>query len=151
MVAEAMSTEGPPATAVAPPATPTLPPTSTTAQGATPIPLPSPTAAPTTPSTAPPANTPAPTATVPPTPASEPSPAATATREPASEAIAYTVKPGDTLRGIAAQFEVSVDALFRYNVLSAEEADSLRPGQRLFIPPERAAAIHASAAQRPFT
>jgi LysM repeat protein len=59
------------------------------------------------------------------------------------------VKPGDTLRGIAAQFEVSVDALFRYNGLSTEEADSLRPGQRLFVPPQRGAEPQAPAAPRP--
>lgn len=46
----------------------------------------------------------------------------------------YTVQPGDTLRGIAAQFNVSVADLLRVNNLTAAQADSLRPGQVLTIP-----------------
>lgn len=47
----------------------------------------------------------------------------------------YTVKQGDTLRSIAAQFGVTVDALLSFNGLSAAEGDRLRPGQKLLIPP----------------
>ncbi len=66
---------------------------------------------------------------------SRPAPArATATRQPSSEPVAYTVRAGDTLRGIAERFDVSVERLVEYNGLSPAEADSLRPGQRLFIP-----------------
>lgn len=46
----------------------------------------------------------------------------------------YTVKKGDTLRSIAAQFDVSISALLRANDMTAEEADSLRIDQELVIP-----------------
>ena len=46
----------------------------------------------------------------------------------------YTVQAGDTLRGIAAQFNVSVPDLLRANNLTPAQADSLRPGQVLTIP-----------------
>ena len=81
---------------------------------ASPVPL-----APST--TEPPALTP----TEPPPPPREP---------PSSEVRAYFVKPGDTLRSIAEQFGISVDALLRFNGLSPAEGDQLRLGQRLYIP-----------------
>ena len=46
----------------------------------------------------------------------------------------YVVEPGDTLRGIAAQFDVTVDALLRFNGLTPAEGDQIRPGQTLLIP-----------------
>lgn len=70
-----------------------------------------------------------PTATLEPTlePTAEP------TEEPASQQT-YTVKPGDTLRSIAALFGVSVEALMDANDLTAAEADALQPGDTLLIP-----------------
>jgi LysM repeat protein len=44
------------------------------------------------------------------------------------------VQRGDTLRGIAAQFDVSVQALLEANNLTPEQADALRVGQELVIP-----------------
>jgi LysM repeat protein len=46
----------------------------------------------------------------------------------------YRVQPGDTLRSIAEQFNVSVQALLDANDLTPEEADSLRIDQELVIP-----------------
>jgi hypothetical protein len=46
----------------------------------------------------------------------------------------YTVQPGDTLRGIAQQFDVSVQAIIEANNLTPAQADSLRIGQELVIP-----------------
>jgi LysM repeat protein len=70
-----------------------------------------------------------PTATPePPTATPEPSPA-----EPEGPRR-YVVQPGDTLRSIAEQFGVSVQALLEANNLTPEEADSLRVGQELIIP-----------------
>jgi LysM repeat protein len=53
---------------------------------------------------------------------------------PAPAQQIYVVQPGDTLRGIAEQFEVSVEDLLAANGLSPEDADALRPGQELVIP-----------------
>jgi LysM repeat protein len=104
-----------------PTATPAEPPTElpTAAATAAPTALPTeePTAAPTEP---PPTATPTPE---PPTPT--PQPAARRT---------YVVQPGDTLRGIAEQFNVSVQALLEANNLTPEQADALRVGQELVIP-----------------
>ena len=58
-----------------------------------------------------------------------------ATRRPAPEPQAYIVREGDTLRSIAERFDISVDALLRYNGLSAAEGDALQLDQKLFIPP----------------
>jgi LysM repeat protein len=46
----------------------------------------------------------------------------------------YIVKPGDTLRGIAEQFNVTVAALLEANKLTPQAADSLKIGQELVIP-----------------
>jgi LysM repeat protein len=46
----------------------------------------------------------------------------------------YTVQPGDTLRSIAAQFNVGVQAIIDANKLTPAQADSLRVGQVLVIP-----------------
>jgi LysM repeat protein len=78
--------------------------------------------------------TPAPTATP------EPTPEPTATPEPPPpepeppQQQVYVVEPGDTLRGIAEQFGVSVEALLNANGLTPEEGDQIRPGQELLIP-----------------
>jgi LysM repeat protein len=75
-----------------------------------------------------------------PTPTPEPptaTPAPTATPEPEPEPPAqqvYVVEPGDTLRGIAEAFGVSVEALLDANGLTPEEGDQIRPGQELIIP-----------------
>jgi len=68
-------------------------------------------------------------------PTAEPGPTAEAETEPGAEPVRYVVEPGDTLRGIAALYDVESAELQRYNGLSDEEADSLQIGQLLFIPP----------------
>jgi len=68
-------------------------------------------------------------------PTAEPDPTAEAETEPGAEPVRYVVEPGDTLRGIAALYDVESAELQRYNGLSDEEADSLQIGQLLFIPP----------------
>jgi LysM repeat protein len=77
----------------------------------------------------PPTETPSP---IPPTETPSPVPP-TETPQPAGRRT-YVVQPGDTLRGIAEQFNVTVQALIEANNLTAEQADSLRPGQELVIP-----------------
>ncbi len=69
-------------------------------------------------------------ATAPPEPTSEPTPEPTATPSQRT----YTVQAGDTLFGIAAQFDVTVEAIIRANNLSEEEAEGLTIGQELIIP-----------------
>lgn len=78
----------------------------------------------------------APTATAEPPSATPEPPSATPEPEPPAEPEprTYTVEPGDTLRSIAAQFDVSVEALLEANDLTPEEADALRVGQELVIP-----------------
>jgi LysM repeat protein len=79
-------------------------------------------------------------ATATPEPPATPEPTATATPEPPTETAqptgrrTYVVQPGDTLRAIAEQFDVTVQALLEANNLTPEQADSLRPGQELVIP-----------------
>lgn len=71
-----------------------------------------------------------------PTATPEPPPAEpTATpAPPPPQPRTYTVQPGDTLRGIAEQFNVSVADLLRVNNLTPEQADALRVGSVLTIP-----------------
>jgi LysM repeat protein len=69
---------------------------------------------------------------LPPTATPTPEPP-TPTPQPAARRT-YVVQPGDTLRGIAEQFDVSVQALLDANNLTAEQADALRVGQELVIP-----------------
>jgi LysM repeat protein len=110
-------TAGPGPTVEPPVELPTEPPAPATA---------APTALPTQAPTEPPPTELPPTAT--PTP--EPP---TPTPQPAARRT-YVVQPGDTLRGIAEQFDVSVQALLDANNLTAEQADALRVGQELVIP-----------------
>lgn len=109
-----------------PTATVRVQPTRTTAPTA------APTAAPTSTPTAEPTDTaiPEPTSTTAPTEA-PPEPAS----PPVAEVRRYVVQEGDTLRAIAEQFDVTVDAIIRYNGLTEEEADSLQLDQELLIPP----------------
>jgi LysM repeat protein len=99
-----------------------------------------PAASPTAATTATAAATATTAATLTPEPTETLEPTATATLEPPTETPApsgrrtYVVQPGDTLRGIAEQFDVTVSALLEANNLTAEQADSLRPGQELVIP-----------------
>jgi LysM repeat protein len=55
---------------------------------------------------------------------------------PAEEAeqTVYVVEPGDSLRSIANDFGVDIEALLEANGLTPEEGDDLRPGQELIIP-----------------
>jgi len=75
---------------------------------------------------------------LPPTAAPTASPTAAPTAAPPTAAPSgprsYTVQPGDTLRGIAEQFNVSVQAIIDANDLTPAQADSLRVGQVLVIP-----------------
>jgi LysM repeat protein len=114
---EQLPTTAPEPTAGSPTEQPTEPPTAAATAAPTVPPTEEPTAAPTEP---PPTATPTPE---PPTPT--PQPAARRT---------YVVQRGDTLRGIAEQFDVTVQALLEANNLTAEQADSLRVGQELIIP-----------------
>jgi LysM repeat protein len=105
-------------------ATPTVAPTSTATAAPTATSEPTPTTPP-PPTEIPPTEAPPPPTEAPPPP--PPPPAAGPQR--------YVVASGDTLRGIAERFNVSVGAILRYNGLSEEDGDNLRPGQELLIPP----------------
>ena len=108
-------------------------PAATTQPAATGTSAPAATSIPTTePPTAAPTEVPTPTAA--PTPAPEPTAAPTEAPAPPAARRTYTVQSGDTLRSIAEQFDVSVQALIDANQLTAEQADSLRVGQELVIP-----------------
>jgi LysM repeat protein len=125
-VATLAPTAVPPTATPEPTSEPTLEPTPEPTLEPTLEPTPEPTPEPTLEPTAtepPPEPTTAPPTVVPPTSVSQ-----------GSNAIAYIVEEGDTLRGIAAEFDIEVDALLRYNGLTREEGDSLRIGQRLYIP-----------------
>jgi LysM repeat protein len=116
------------------------------ATGATPAPLPTqaaPTATaaatatrraatPTAAATATPS--PSPTATAEPTATATSTPAPTATPEPQATVRRYAVQPGDTLRSIADTFGVTVQQIINANDFSAEDADSIQPGDTLIIP-----------------
>ena len=110
------ATSAPPTSAPSPALEPTAEPTDT----------PEPTAEPTAAPTAAPTNTPEPTAA----PTNTPEPPTAAPAGPRT----YVVQPGDTLRSIAEQFGVSVQAIIDANRLTPEQADSLRVGQELVIP-----------------
>lgn len=81
--------------------------------------------------------TPEPTATAePPSPTPEPAPPeepAPPPEEPSAPRT-YTVESGDTLRGIANQFGVTVEDILQANNLTPEEGDALQVGQELIIP-----------------
>lgn len=114
------------ATAAAPTEAPSAAATET---AATEAPTEVPTEVPTAELTAVPTDEPTATPTEAPTAAPEP------TAPPASAGPRkYTVQPGDTLRSIAEQFNVSVKSIIDANQLSDAEADSLRVGQELVIP-----------------
>jgi hypothetical protein len=81
--------------------------------------------------TAPPMPTPAPRATPTPTAAAAmATPAPTATPEPSPRT--YTVQPGDTLSGIAAQFDTTIAELVRLNDI--DDPGSIKIGQVLILP-----------------
>lgn len=87
--------------------------------------------------TATPSATSAATATSTPEPASPTPEPASPTPEPEpepEEQITYVVESGDTLRGIAEEFDVAVEDIIDVNDLTPEEADSLSLGQELIIP-----------------
>ena len=52
----------------------------------------------------------------------------------APQQILYTVQPGDTLSGIAAAYNVTIEDLAEYNGIT--DPNSLRPNQELAIPPQ---------------
>ncbi|HEY7065354.1 MAG TPA: LysM peptidoglycan-binding domain-containing protein [Chloroflexota bacterium] len=81
------------------------------------------------PAPAPATAVPAPTAAPPPEPTAAPAPTA-APERPTS----YTVEDGDTLGGIAAQFDTTIDALMEANGI--DDADTVFVGQQLTIPPQ---------------
>ncbi|MSQ31240.1 MAG: LysM domain-containing protein [Dehalococcoidia bacterium] len=78
-----------------------------------------------------PTATPTPTATATARPAATSTPAA-ATPAPPPAVTTYTVRPGDNLTGIAAQFNTTVDALQRANNIS--DPSQIQAGDRLTIP-----------------
>jgi len=65
------------------------------------------------------------------TPTITPPVPATFTPTPTPETIVYTVEPGDTLSGIAAQYDVSIQDL---RVLNGLSSDILSVGQELRVP-----------------
>lgn len=80
-----------------------------------------------------PTATPAPTITPTTPPAPTEAPTAAPTAAPSGPRT-YTVQSGDTLRTIAEQFNLSVQAIIDANRLTPAQADSLRVGQELVIP-----------------
>jgi LysM repeat protein len=73
-----------------------------------------------------------PLATRPPSSSAEPSASPSPTPEP--EIRTYTVRPGDTLFGIAAKLDVNMRLLQCLNVLT--NPNLLQPGQKLLVPPD---------------
>ncbi|MFE0472455.1 N-acetylmuramoyl-L-alanine amidase [Streptomyces sp. NPDC058947] len=53
---------------------------------------------------------------------------------PPSNGVTYTVKPGDTLTGIAKSLGVTAEALFAANKDHLKDPDQIYPGQELVIP-----------------
>lgn len=92
--------------------------------------------------------TPRPSATATATATSQPTASATATPEPPTATPepptampeppaggrTYTVQAGDSLRSIAEQFGVTVEAILQANDLTPAQGDALRVGQELVIP-----------------
>ncbi|MBW7885360.1 MAG: LysM peptidoglycan-binding domain-containing protein [Caldilineaceae bacterium] len=68
-----------------------------------------------------------------PDPNAAPPPTATSTATPVLGQT-YTVRPGDTLMGIAQRFGISTQALMDANGLTISQARTLRSGQELIIP-----------------
>jgi LysM repeat protein len=60
-----------------------------------------------------------------------------------AQSQSYKVRPGDTLAAIAAKYETTVDAIVRLNSLG--DANLIRPGQQLKLPPAAARAGSGSA------
>jgi LysM repeat protein len=116
-----------PGAAASPMSSPTTPPTGSPTRTATPAATATAKPSATPSSTPPPTATPMPSAT-PVAPTATPEPPAPPTRR------TYTVQPGDTLRSIASDFGVTVQAIINANDLTAEQADSLQPGDTLIIP-----------------
>jgi LysM repeat protein len=80
-----------------------------------------------------------PTLVVTPTVEAEPEPVEEAEPEPVEEAEpppprTYVVESGNTFRGIAEQFGVTVEALLGANDMTPEDSDAIYPGQELIIP-----------------
>jgi LysM repeat protein len=120
-----------------------LPPEIVPAEGDSEVPLPDappvpPTLTPRPSATLVPSATPTPSATPVPSPTSEPTleptPDPTPEPPPAAGPRTYTVQPGDSLRAIAEQFGVSVQAILDANNLTPAQGDALQVGQQLVIP-----------------
>ncbi len=63
-----------------------------------------------------------------------PTPTPKVTPSPTPATQVYTVRPGDTLLGIARRFKVRADDIMAANDMTPEEARLIRPGQKLIIP-----------------
>ena len=63
-----------------------------------------------------------------------PTPTPRVTPSPTPATQVYTVRPGDTLLGIARRFKVRADDIMAANDMTPEEARLIRPGQKLIIP-----------------
>ena len=112
-----------------PPPTPTPRPTDT------PLPTATPAASPTPPPSSTPTVSPSPTSSTGPTepPATTATPTTTPTPMPPSPAITvHTVRPGDTLLGLAAEYDTTVNALAQANALT--DANLIYVNQQLLVP-----------------
>ncbi|NTV65616.1 MAG: LysM peptidoglycan-binding domain-containing protein, partial [Oscillochloris sp.] len=54
--------------------------------------------------------------------------------EPPTGGRRYTVQAGDSLRSIAEQFNVTIEALLQANQMTPAQGDALQVGQELVIP-----------------